>query len=101
MHERFFCTVYEAVKAMLPAGLWFKNGKRRVSDKYVTMAALAVPAEEAAEAAEQKRRRAPQQSELLPHALRHRPCGPARPARVHGRLAAIRARAARRGPHQP
>ena len=61
MHERFFCTVYEAVKAMLPAGLWFKNGKRRVSDKYVTMAALAVPAEEAAEAAEQKRRRAPQQ----------------------------------------
>lgn len=65
MHERFFCTVYEAVKAMLPAELWFKNGKRRVSDKYVTMAALAVPAEEAAEAAEQKRRRAPQQSELL------------------------------------
>lgn len=65
MHERFFCTVYEAVKAMLPAGLWFKNGKRRVSDKYVTMTALAVPAEEAAEAAEQKRRRAPQQSELL------------------------------------
>ncbi len=65
MHKRFFCTVYEAVKAMLPAGLWFKNGKRRVSDKYVTMAALAVPAEEAAEAAEQKRRRAPQQSELL------------------------------------
>ena len=65
MHERFFCTVYEAVKAMLPAGLWFKNGKRRVSDEYVTMAALAVPAEEAAEAAEQKRRRAPQQSELL------------------------------------
>ena len=65
MRERFFCTVYEAVKAMLPAGLWFKNGKRRVSDKYVTMAALAVPAEEAAEAAEQKRRRAPQQSELL------------------------------------
>lgn len=65
MHERFFCTVYEAVKAMLPAGLWFKNGKRRVSDKYVTMAALAVPAEEAAEAAEQRHRRAPQQSELL------------------------------------
>ena len=57
MRERFFCTVYEAVKAMLPAGLWFKNGKRRVSDKYVTMAALSVPTEVAAEAAEQKRRR--------------------------------------------
>lgn len=23
IHERFFCTVYDAVKAMLPAGLWF------------------------------------------------------------------------------
>lgn len=65
MRERFFCTVYEAVKAMLPAGLWFKNGKRRVSDKYVTMAALSVPTEVAAEAAEQKCRRAPQQAELL------------------------------------
>ena len=50
MHERFFCTVYESVKAMLPAGLWFKGGKRRVSEKYVTMAELDVPAEEAAEA---------------------------------------------------
>ena len=98
MHERFFCTVYEAVKAMLPAGLWFKNGKRRVSDKYVTMAALAVPAEEAAEAAEQKR---PAAVGASAHALRHWPCRPARPARVHVRLAAIRARAARCGPHQP
>ena len=25
MRDRFFCTVYDAVKAMLPAGLWFKN----------------------------------------------------------------------------
>lgn len=65
MHERFFCTVYEAVKAMLPAGLWFKNGKRRVNDKYQTMASLCVPTEEAQEAAEQKRHKAPQQSELL------------------------------------
>lgn len=65
MHERFFCTVYEAVKAMLPAGLWFKGGRRRVSEKYVSMAELAVPAEEAAEAAVAKRRRAPQQAELL------------------------------------
>ena len=23
MHSRFFCTVYEAVRAMLPAGLWY------------------------------------------------------------------------------
>lgn len=25
MRDRFFCTVYSAVKAMLPAGLWFKT----------------------------------------------------------------------------
>ena len=55
MRERFFCTVYEAVKAMLPAGLWFKGGKRRVTEKYVAIASLAVPAEEAAEAAARKR----------------------------------------------
>lgn len=65
MHERFFCTVYEAVKAMLPAGLWFKNGKRKVKDKYQTMVLLSVPSEEAAEAGENKRRKAPQQSEVL------------------------------------
>lgn len=65
MHERFFCTVYEAVKAMLPSGLWFRGGKRRVNEKYVSVASLAVPSEEAAEAAERKRRKAPQQAELL------------------------------------
>ena len=66
MRERFFCTVYEAAKAMLPAGLWYSaSGKRRVTEKYVAFASLAVPAEEAAEAASRKRMRAPQQSELL------------------------------------
>ena len=66
MHERFFCTVSEAVRAMLPAGLWLKDdGRRRVADKYIELACLAVPAEDAMEAAEQRRRRAPQQSELL------------------------------------
>ena len=30
MRERFFCTVYDAVRAMLPAGLWFdEEGRRR------------------------------------------------------------------------
>ena len=65
MHERFFCTVYEAVKAALPAGFWFKGGKMRQSGKYVTIASLAVPGEEAAEAAARKRGKAPQQSEIL------------------------------------
>ena len=65
MHERFFCTVYEAVKAALPAGFWFKGGKMRQSGKYITIASLAVPGEEAAEAAARKRGKAPQQSEIL------------------------------------
>ena len=48
MRERFFCTVYDAVRAMLPAGLWFNdNGGRRVKDKTIEMVRLAIPFEEA------------------------------------------------------
>ena len=66
MRERFFCTVYEAVRAMLPAGLWFKDdGKRRVQDKTVEMARLCVPPEEAAEQAENIRLRSVKRAELL------------------------------------
>ena len=66
MHERFFCTVYDAVKAILPAGLWFRDdGTRRVRDKTVEMARLLLPREEASVLAEAKRRRSPMQAELL------------------------------------
>ncbi len=65
MSERFYCTVYDAVKAMLPAGMWFKDGVRRTNDKSVTMAALIIPAEEALILAAQKKRRAKQQAYLL------------------------------------
>ena len=66
MRDRFFCTVYDAVKAMLPAGLWFDNtGKRRVNDKLVEMARLSVAPEDAAVIADNKRRRSPQQANLL------------------------------------
>ena len=66
MRERFFCTVYEAVKAMLPAGLWFQSdGKRKVNDKRSEWLRLAVPPEEAAELAERKAARAKMQSALL------------------------------------
>lgn len=48
MRERFFCTVYDAVRAILPAGLWFDAaGKRRVSDKLLEYARLTVSGEEA------------------------------------------------------
>ena len=66
MRERFFCTVYEAVKAILPAGLWFdQSGKRRANDKTVTMLRLSVSAEEASAAIDLKRRRAAMQAHIL------------------------------------
>lgn len=66
MRERFFCTVYDAVKAILPAGLWFQaDGSRRVRDKTVEMARLAVSGEDAADAADRIRRRSPQQAAIL------------------------------------
>ena len=66
MRERFFCTIYDAVKAMLPVGLWFDdNGKSRVKDKFVEFAKLIIPGEEAAEIAESKKKNSPQQSALL------------------------------------
>lgn len=66
MRERFFCTVYDAIKAILPAGLWFNDeGEKRVKDKSAEMARLAVPPEDAAAIAEQKRMRSPQQANLL------------------------------------
>ena len=66
MRERFFCTVYDAVRAMLPAGIWFNDkGKRKVSDKTIEMAKLAIPFEEAEKMAEAKRLRSPMQSALL------------------------------------
>lgn len=65
MRERFFCTVYEAFRAMLPVGLWFKNGSRRAGDKCLKFACLAVSGEEAWEIAGVKRSKAPKQAEIL------------------------------------
>lgn len=66
MRERFFCTVFEAIKAILPAGVWFRDdGEQRVRDKTVEMARLAQPREEAAARAERIRRKSPKQAELL------------------------------------
>ncbi len=65
MRERFYCTVYDAVHAMLPSGMWFKGGKKRVSDKTELFATLVVDGTEAMEIAEQKRQRAKQQAAIL------------------------------------
>lgn len=65
MRDRCFCTAYDALRAMLPAGMWFKNGKRRVGDKTQRFAILTVPPEEAVIAAGQKRLKAPHQATIL------------------------------------
>lgn len=66
MHDRLFCTVYEAVRAILPAGCWFNTaGARRVNDKMCEMIELAVDANEAFALAQTKRRKAPMQASLL------------------------------------
>ena len=66
MRERFFCTVYDAIKAILPAGLWFDDeGRRKVKDKTLEMARLSVSPEDASAIAANKKARSPQQSNLL------------------------------------
>ena len=66
MRERFFCTVYDAVRAILPAGLWFdRDGRRRVSDKTVETIRLTVPAREALDTAEAMQKNAPAQARIL------------------------------------
>ena len=66
MRERFFCTVYDAVRAILPAGLWFdRDGRRRVSDKTVETIRLTVPAREALDIAEAMQKNAPAQARIL------------------------------------
>ena len=53
MRDRYFCSVYDAVKSMLPVGLWLKDsGKTRVSDRNMEIARLTVTSEEAVRTAE-------------------------------------------------
>lgn len=66
MHDRFFCTVYDAVKAMLPTGLWFtKAGKRKAVDKFAEIVFLEISGEEAIKIASSRQRKAPRQAETL------------------------------------
>jgi primosomal protein N' (replication factor Y) len=67
MHERFFCTVFEAVRAMLPAGLFIPKGAlaARVSDKTVSFAGLNIPSDEALAQSLARRRSSPMQSAVL------------------------------------
>ncbi|MDR0906027.1 MAG: DEAD/DEAH box helicase family protein, partial [Oscillospiraceae bacterium] len=63
--SRFFCTVFDAVHAMLPAGVWYRDGKSPKRGKTEKIASLLIPAEEATLLAAQKKPRAPKQAAIL------------------------------------
>lgn len=66
MRERYFCTVYDAIKTILPAGYWFdKSGRQRNHDQFREIACLAIPLDEALQIMETKKKRAPKQAEVL------------------------------------
>jgi len=65
MSDRFFCTVFDAFRVMLPSGMWFKDGVKRQRDKTVWTAVLNIDAEKAVGLAGQKRMSAPGQAKVL------------------------------------
>ena len=79
---------------MLPAGLWFDDeGRTKVQDKTVEMTRLCVSPEEASRYAAAKRRRAPQQAELLEQLCSVRLLAEPRSAQTHRRVKAVADRA--------
>ena len=66
MRDRYFCTVYQAIRTMLPAGLWLnKSGVPRGRDQFREMVRLSVSADEANQIIESRKKSAPKQAELL------------------------------------
>jgi len=65
MSDRFFCTVFDALRVMLPTGMWFKDGVQRQGDKTQRTAVLNIHGEEAVLLAKQKLMRAPKQAAVL------------------------------------
>ncbi|MCL2365671.1 MAG: primosomal protein N' [Oscillospiraceae bacterium] len=65
MSDRFFCTVFDALKAMLPAGMWFKDGVMKQSGKTIKIATLSINPNEADVLADEKRLRSPKQADVL------------------------------------
>ena len=65
MSDRFFCTVFEALKVMLPSEMWFKDGVRRQGDKTVKNVSLSISAEDALALSKQKQDKAPRQASVL------------------------------------
>ncbi|MDR0917474.1 MAG: primosomal protein N' [Oscillospiraceae bacterium] len=64
MSQRFFCTLYDAIHACLPAGLWYREGRSPQTAKIVRYARLIISREDALEQAERKPRATTQASIL-------------------------------------
>jgi primosomal protein N' (replication factor Y) len=65
IRDQYFCTFYDAARLLLPAGMWYKDGRPAVRDKVLSFIELDVSAEEAVALAAQKKMRAPKQAEIL------------------------------------
>ena len=65
MSDRFFCSVFDALKTMLPASMLYKEGGRPQGNKTISIAYLAISEDEAAMLAEQRLKRAPRQSAII------------------------------------
>jgi len=65
MSDRFFCTVFEALRVMLPAVMWSRDGIVRSADKTVSIAFLKADRETAVTLSGQKLKKAPGQAAVL------------------------------------
>ena len=66
MREHCFCTVYDAVRVILPSGAFTgSDGKRKVKDAVREIAVLDLSPDEAKKQADKLRKKAPQQTKLL------------------------------------
>jgi len=65
MSDRFFCSVFDAFRIMLPTAKWFKNGSPRLGDKTISTAVLKISGEEAAIEVSKRRSTAPKQAAVL------------------------------------
>lgn len=65
MSDRFFCSVFDALRVMLPTGMWFKDGAQRLGNKMVSTAVLHLGAEEITETVSKKRKSAPKQAVVI------------------------------------
>ena len=66
MRNRYFCTLFDALRVMLPTGFWFNlKGERRIKDKNIKCVELNTDPDEALSIADGKKNKAHLQSAVL------------------------------------